>query len=205
MKVMREMIEEEGKALMNLRRGEEVIIFEHKDARVGELREFVDEGGENGFKGGLGGRIEGGQCRLAERRIETAAGGEDVAPETNGVVVAGIEAEPGSPLTRPHPNPPPLLRRRGGSMRCYGLEPFGGEGSFAKSSRGGDEGEFTGETGGEASDEGRTRDERAVQVWRGKLGSEEFVWHETKYCATISMNLHESFSQFMRNRRETLK
>ena len=116
------MLEQERHADLDLGRFDRVVIIQDQHDVVGQRVELVEQWSEDGFDGPVG-RFEERQRLRADRRRHRPQRGDQVRPEGDGMVVAGIEREP-------HGHRPAGRRDS---------QPFGQERRLAEPGRGRDE------------------------------------------------------------------
>src|SRR5258708_13234637 len=82
--------------IVNLGRGDHVIVLQDKDAGLGELRKLVDESRKHDLQGEAARCLQLCKSTLTDISMKFLAGGNDIAPETNGIVITLVERHPGN-------------------------------------------------------------------------------------------------------------
>ncbi len=73
-----------------------MIVLQDKDAGLGELRKLVDESRKHALQGEAARCLQLCKSTLTDISMKFLASGDDIAPETNGIVITLVERHPGN-------------------------------------------------------------------------------------------------------------
>src|SRR5258706_7018842 len=90
------MFDEVCHTLVNLGGGDDVIVLQDKDAGLSEPRKLVDESRKHALQGEAAQCLQLCKSTLTDISMKFLAGGNDIAPETNGIVITPVERHPGN-------------------------------------------------------------------------------------------------------------
>src|SRR5258706_4483179 len=90
------MFDEVCHTLVNLGGGDDVIVLQDKDAGLSEPRKLVDESRKHALQGEAAQCLQLCKSTLTDISMKFLASGDDIAPETNGIVITLVERHPGN-------------------------------------------------------------------------------------------------------------
>ncbi len=104
------MVEQKGEGRINRRRVNGVVVVEDEDKRVGDGRNVVQQGGEQGLLGRRLGRLQRRQHACAHARGDRLQRGDEIRQKADRVAVAFVKRQPGDRLPT---DGDPLAEQRG--------------------------------------------------------------------------------------------